>query len=105
MQIILGLKKDLRTASNNDKKGAVQEWSTAIVNHIYWVASSTLPTTEAWADVVEAKWRSLLNHIVNKHQHQDPLYPRCQHPRVKKKGAKKKKFMKEGKRTKTLLLA
>lgn len=78
----------------DDSSSKIKEWSTAIVNHLYWVPSSTPPNTAKWNDVVEAKWRSMLNHIVNKHKHEDPHYPRCEHPRPKK-GEKKKKFIKK----------
>lgn len=53
----------------------IRPWIPAIRNHIYWVAKSS----GGQGDLLEAKWTSLLNHIQNVHDHQNPLYLKCEH--------------------------
>lgn len=89
-----GLKKDLKAAEKCDKSGLVAEWSKAIVNHLYWVAVTTEECDEK-ADILEAKWLSLANHITNKHSHDNEHCRRCAHPRLKK-GDQQRKYMKKG---------
>ena len=91
----LGLKKDLKTAAQKDVTGQIAEWTTAVINHMYWSAASTPHGTPEWSNIVEAKWKSSMNHIVNVHRHDNNLYSRCCHPRHQK-GQKKKKYMKQG---------
>lgn len=62
-----GLKKDIKAAIPKDKSGLLGEWARPLLSHIYWVAASTPQNTERWTEVVEAKWRSAANHIVNVH--------------------------------------
>ena len=94
--ILLGLKKALRTAAKNDAtSGILNEWSASIVNHLYWAAASTEKGPDC-ADIIEAKWRSLLNHICGKHTHSFEHYPKCTHER-RRRHQKKKKYMKKGK--------
>lgn len=100
---ILGLKKDVKAASKHDKSGLIAAWQPAIVKHMYWVAASTPENTLQWSDNVESKWRSLENHIVNVHHHNDPLYPKCAHPK-RKRGQKKKNYMKRSKCCSTYLV-
>lgn len=75
----LGLKKDLKKAADSDKSRAIIEWSKSIVGYLYWVATATSGESDTYGDVVEAKWRSLANHICNRHTHSSPLYPKCAH--------------------------
>ena len=98
--VFVGLRKDLKNAIKTEGGGdtnrsKLQEWLTAIINHMYWVPTSVCTSLANRADIVEAKWRSLLNHITNKHKHDDPLYPKCQHPKAKR-GTKKKKYISKG---------
>lgn len=92
---VTGLKKDLKAAAQKDSTGMVADWSKAIINHMYWVASSTPQNTENWEDVVENKWKSAIEHVANIHRHNNSFYPRCEHPR-RKRGEKKIKYMKSG---------
>ena len=92
--IILGLKKALKTASSLDKTGLITEWTTSIVNHLYWCAASTEEGQHS-KDIILDKWKSLLNHICNKHTHAFEHYKKCEHPR-RKKGERKKKYFKRG---------
>ena len=54
----------------------VKLWKKSIINHLYYVAVST-PREEE--ELREAKWVSLINHIHNIHQHDNDLYPSCEH--------------------------
>ena len=49
----------------------------AIVYHLYWTAASTPDGNPA---VMEAKWRSLINHIQDIHDHETPAFSSCAHP-------------------------
>lgn len=52
-------------------------WRPAIINHLYWTAAST-PNGDA--DVMEAKWRSMVNHVQDIHEHGTATFPCCAHP-------------------------
>ena len=85
------LKNAVKTESGSCGSSKRQDWITAIISHLYWVCT----TLTNRADIVEAKWKSLLNHVTNRHRHDDPLFPRCEHPKAKC-GAKKKKYLSKG---------
>uniref|UniRef100_A0A8C1UAT5 Uncharacterized protein n=1 Tax=Cyprinus carpio TaxID=7962 RepID=A0A8C1UAT5_CYPCA len=55
----------------------LQLWRPAIVNHLYWTAASTPDGNPA---VMEVKWRSLVNHIQDIHDHDTPAFSSCTHP-------------------------
>ncbi|XP_051952543.1 uncharacterized protein LOC127622482 [Xyrauchen texanus] len=54
----------------------LQLWRPAIVNHLYWTAASTPDGNPA---VMEAKWKSLVNHIQDIHDHDTPAFSSCVH--------------------------
>jgi hypothetical protein len=55
------------------------------VNHIYWIADSR--ETE---DEREEKWRSILNHIVNIHEHADhSIFVECLHGTLEREWLRK----------------
>ena len=85
----LDIRKKLEQMS---KKGCpeLSPWVKSIVNHLYWVASSSKDSSP---DMLEAKWVSIVNHIVNIHSHKNNLFKKCGHGH-KKKGDKKKKWLK-----------
>jgi hypothetical protein len=89
-----GLKKDLKKAAEKDSTGSVKDWSRGIVNHLYWVACSTPAADPNYKEIVEAKWLSLGDHIINKHTHSSEYYPKCLHGR-RRKGDKKKKYLRK----------
>ena len=92
---IVGLKKDLKAARAKDKSGLIAAWESAVINHLYYVAASTPAETPSWSDMVESKWRSLTNHVVNIHRHgANELYDKCAHS-SRKRGEKKKRYMKK----------
>ena len=68
--------KFLKLAAQKDCD-ALYLWIKSIVSHVYWSAQST---PDGNGDVVVAKVRSIVNHIQNKHVHEDPLYAKCNHP-------------------------
>lgn len=51
-------------------------WRPAVINHLYWTAAST-PNGDA--DVMEAKWKSMVNHVQDIHVHDTPTFPCCAH--------------------------
>ncbi|CAB3977882.1 Hypothetical predicted protein [Paramuricea clavata] len=70
-----GKKKRLLKIAKTKKFQAIKPWIGSIINHIYWVASSSKHEDEK-----EEKWLSLLNHIVNVHIHKDfELFRVCTH--------------------------
>lgn len=91
--ILKGFKRDLNKAAKLDETGIVKKWVTPMVNHVYWCAAST---PDGNSDVMEAKYLSMLNHIVNKHKHNNAHYPECCHGRLKRYGTKKPLYLKKG---------
>ncbi|CAB4020840.1 Hypothetical predicted protein [Paramuricea clavata] len=70
-----GVKKKLLKASKTKKFKEIKLWIGSIVNHVYWVAISTTNEKER-----EEKWRSLLNHIMDVHVHEEnKIFQRCTH--------------------------
>lgn len=68
-----------KIASNGKEKGCEQLllWIKGIRNHLYWCAMST---KVGFGDLILAKWKSFINHVVNKHSnHEDPLFTKCVH--------------------------
>ena len=56
----------------------LKEWMKAIINHLYWVASST-PNGDG--KLMLEKWRGMVNHLHNVHDHQEnTMFKKCQHP-------------------------
>ena len=76
MFAITALDKKLDALSREHDCEVVKLWKPALSNHLYWTAAST-PTGNA--DMMEAKWRSMVNHVQDIHDHDTPAYPVCQH--------------------------
>ncbi|XP_030215644.1 uncharacterized protein LOC115546106 isoform X2 [Gadus morhua] len=68
-----GLSKKLEKASH--KEDILKKWLQSFKNHVYWCATSSTTGPEK-----VAKWTSVLNHLQNVHDHEDPLFPKCLHP-------------------------
>ena len=50
------------------------------MNHMFWCAASS---NDDDADLKEAKWVSITNHIMDKHSgHENHLFPKCLHGRL-----------------------
>ncbi len=85
--ICKGLKaKLLKLAMQRDCED-LMSWIKSIINHIYWAASST---PDGNGDVIVAKVESIINHIQNKHEHDNPLYSSCSHPPLTDTESRKK---------------
>lgn len=52
----------------------VGPWKKSIVNHLYWCGASSSTGKE-----IVAKWRSVVNHVQDIHEHEGE-FQRCQHP-------------------------
>ncbi len=73
--VCTGLSKKLDKLSQRKDCKVLKTWLHSIKNHIYWSATSSVSGPEK-----VAKWTSLLNHIQNVHVHENPLFPKCEHP-------------------------
>ncbi|RXN16500.1 hypothetical protein ROHU_027486 [Labeo rohita] len=79
-----GLSKKLEQIARDKDCSIVKKWQHSIRNHLYWTAASSTSRKEKIA-----KWKSLINHIQDIHIHDDPSYPKCEHPhRVSKDSSK-----------------
>lgn len=63
-----------------------------LVNHLYWTAAST---PDGDPDVMEAKWKSMVNHVQDIHEHSTPAFPSCAHPPLEGE-ARKKEWLEPG---------
>uniref|UniRef100_A0A8P4G5H1 THAP-type domain-containing protein n=1 Tax=Dicentrarchus labrax TaxID=13489 RepID=A0A8P4G5H1_DICLA len=70
-----GLSKKLSKISQNKECEKLKKWLQSIKNHIYWTAASSTSVPER-----TAKWMSILNHVRDIHNHEDPVFPQCLHP-------------------------
>ena len=86
MPKILGVEKKLVKLGKQKDCEAINAWIRSIVNHVYF---SVISTGQDNPDLVVAKWLSLHNHICNKHSGHGKLFPKCLHPRLKKRDRQK----------------
>ncbi|XP_064465216.1 uncharacterized protein LOC135376632 [Ornithodoros turicata] len=67
---------DRHTAINRSTKHhVVKFWIESLIRHIYWCPKYSGES----GDLCLAKWVSAVNHIVDVHEHDNPLYPVCYH--------------------------
>ncbi|XP_050954852.1 uncharacterized protein LOC127156157 [Labeo rohita] len=71
------LGKALDAAAKERECEDLKLWRAAVINHLYWTAAST---PNGNADVMEAKWKSMVNHVQDIHKHDTPMFPCCAHP-------------------------
>ena len=71
-----GLKKKLHAAGEKKDCVLIHRWTKSITNHLYWCASST---PDGNGEVMVAKFQSSTNHILNIHEHNNYLFPKCLH--------------------------
>ena len=90
----LGFSKKAEAIAKQKDCEAVRPWIKSMVNHLYWCASST---PDGDPDLMEAKWRSLSNHIQDIHEGHSETYQSCQHPALDSDQIRRKKFLKPGK--------
>lgn len=60
---------------------ALINWIRPCENHFFWSSTSTLSGN---GNVIYAKFKSFLSHVINKHENlDDPLYNRCNHGEIR----------------------
>ncbi|XP_077513504.1 uncharacterized protein LOC144124592 [Amblyomma americanum] len=70
-----GKKKKLLAASKRRGVEVLEKWARAAVNHLYWSAASS----DGHPEQIVPKWSSLTRHVINVHQHDSSIFPRCVH--------------------------
>ena len=69
--------KKMLAASKTKGCEILGEWTKAARNHVYWCSTSTI---KGFGSMIEAKWKSFMRHVANKHEsHEDKLFPKCAH--------------------------
>ncbi|CAM4713355.1 unnamed protein product [Leuciscus chuanchicus] len=84
-----GMGKKLKAISKTKDCEKVKKWLPMIKNQIYWIAASSTSGPERIA-----KWSSVINHLQDIHNHDDPLYPVCRH--ASRVSTDKEKWLKAG---------
>lgn len=73
--------KVLTSISKESGCSALTSWIRPCENHFFWSATSTLSGN---GNVIYAKFKSFLSHVINKHDNlDDPLYNKCNHGEIK----------------------
>ncbi|XP_077548060.1 uncharacterized protein LOC144160755 [Haemaphysalis longicornis] len=70
-----GIQKKLRAACKSQSCALIQPWMQCITNHLYFVAAMA----EGDAELIISMWRSLLNHICDKHDGHEGPFAECLH--------------------------
>lgn len=65
----------------------IRPWIQSIVNHLYWSAVTSNP---GQGELIVAKWSSVINHVINKHKHNNVLFPECLHGVLEGRESRKK---------------
>ncbi|XP_016362898.1 uncharacterized protein LOC107704481 [Sinocyclocheilus anshuiensis] len=76
-----GLSKKL---TKNKECGLMRKGQRSIRNHVYWCAECATSGPEK-----VAKWTSLVNHLQNVRTHDNPIFPKCEHPLTESKDPNK----------------
>ncbi|XP_052464668.1 uncharacterized protein LOC128021464 isoform X1 [Carassius gibelio] len=79
-----GISKQLEKVCKLKGCEKIRKWLHSIKNHIYWTAASSSSGPER-----VAKWMSMLNHMQNKHTHEDSNFPACLHGTRRSRDTKK----------------
>ncbi|XP_077419660.1 uncharacterized protein LOC144050370 [Vanacampus margaritifer] len=69
-----GISKQLKKISKMKDCEKLQKWMKSINSHVYWTAATSATGPER-----VAKWTSILNHVLDIHEHEQPLFPACLH--------------------------
>ena len=70
--------KKIDAAAKKRECAILSRWKKAIVHHLFWSVCSTALGS---GELVAAKWKSVVEHLHNRHEGFDnPLYTACQHP-------------------------
>lgn len=86
------MKKALDVASKEKGCEDLKLWRPALINHLYWTAAST---ASGDPNVMEAKWRSMVNHVQDIHEHGNQEFPTCAHPPLEGE-AREKEWLEPG---------
>ncbi|CAN8004831.1 unnamed protein product, partial [Ixodes hexagonus] len=70
-----GVKKKIVAVAQTKQHSVLLKWMKTIIRHLHWCAR----TSNGDGKLVIAKWTSLIRHIIDVHEHLDPLHPRCEH--------------------------
>lgn len=73
--IFVGVAKKLEVCAKKKGAESIGPWIKAISNHMYWIAM----TSGDDETMKLAKWTSLMNHIVDRHEGHSYIFPRCEH--------------------------
>ena len=71
----LGVNKKLLKAGAKKNCQGLHDWIKSVVNHMYWVASSSGDNGEEKKE----KWCSIMSHICNIHSSFDGNFKQCEH--------------------------
>ncbi|KAM7300582.1 uncharacterized protein ISCGN_016193 [Ixodes scapularis] len=74
-----GIKKKIDSVSGTKAHNVLRKWKRTIIRHLYWCAR----TSNGDGELVLAKWRSIMRHVIDVHVHTDPLHPACAHGEIK----------------------
>ncbi|XP_042142164.1 uncharacterized protein LOC115323759 [Ixodes scapularis] len=76
--IAKGIGSKLATAGKTKRNSILNNWVKTVRAHVYWCAQ----TSNDNGAMVLAKWKSLMRHVLDVHQHPDPMYPACTHASI-----------------------
>ena len=75
LYIFTGVLKKIKNLAKKSAFKQLADWASPICNHLYWCVS----TSAGKASLVKEKWTSMLNHVCNKHNHDNEEYKQCVH--------------------------
>ncbi|CAN8016641.1 unnamed protein product, partial [Ixodes persulcatus] len=73
-----GVNKKIVAVARAKKHSVLLKWIKTIIRHLHWCAR----TSDGDGKLVLAKWVSLIRHMINVHEHPDPLHPACEHGKI-----------------------
>lgn len=73
--IAKGIGSKMAVAGKTKRNDILNKWVKTVRAHVYWCAQ----TSGDDGALVLAKWTSMMRHVIDVHQHPDPLYPECTH--------------------------
>ena len=75
-----GIGKKVEKIGKKKNSEDILFWIQSIKNHVYWCASSSRGDGE----LVEEKWMSLFNHLINVHEGHGQKYKSCPHGEIER---------------------
>ena len=78
--IFVEIHKELTNLAKQNDCKSLEPWVQPCVNHLFWSATSTF---DGNGNVIWAKFKSFLSHVIDKHDNlDDPLFNRCEHAEI-----------------------